>query len=124
MKLSFFASLAVATIALIGCDGSTPPDGPGTVTAALVSPNGAEGAAVVDVAGAVENISGSSDVAVYTTPSPVGTRVILVRATPGNLEMSFRTQDISRPPNLAVVEVADANDAIRSSLTGYRMEYR
>ncbi|MDQ3082932.1 MAG: hypothetical protein M3R07_12050 [Gemmatimonadota bacterium] len=124
MKLSFLAPLALATIALTACDESTPSDGPGTVTAALVSPNGAEGAAVVDVAGAVENISGATGVVVYTTPSPTGTRVILVRAMPGNLEMSFRTQDISRPPNLSVVEVADGNDAIRSSLTGYRVEFR
>ncbi len=94
------------------------------MTAALVSPNGAEGAAVVDVAGTVENISGSSGVSVYTTPSATGTRVILVRMTPGALEMSFRTQDISRPPNISVVEVADGDDAVRASLTGYRMEFR
>ncbi len=124
MKLFLRAGVALLAISLSGCDRATPSDGPGTVTAALVSPNGAEGAAVVDVAGTIEGISAPTGTSFYTTPSATGTRVILVRETPGNLEMSFHTQDISRPPAISVVEVADGNDAIRASLTGYRMEFR
>jgi hypothetical protein len=118
-KLHLF--LAVATL-LVACDGSTEPSGPGTLTASLVSPNGAEGAAVLDITGTVETVTGNDDVAAYTTPGATGTRVVLVRMNPGALTVRFRVPDVSRPPQVSVVEVADGDDRVRSSLDGYRVE--
>ncbi|HEX6576421.1 MAG TPA: hypothetical protein VF042_15750 [Gemmatimonadaceae bacterium] len=115
----WIASLAV----LAGCD-STRPNGPGTVTAALVSPNGAEGAAILDVTGTVESFKPSNNVSMYTTPSAAGTRVILVSLTPGDLSVKLSLADVSATPQVSVVEVADGDDKVRPSLTGYRVEFR
>lgn len=124
MKHPTLAALAVAALAFAGCEGSTRPDGPGTVSASLVSPNGAEGAAILDVIGSVDAFNGSSDVSVFTTPIANGTRVIVVRLNPGTLEMSMRIPDVSNPPAITVVEVAAGDDRLRTSVAGYGVEIR
>lgn len=118
-KIPFYLA---AVALLIACDGSTDPGGPGTLTASLISPNGAEGAAVLDIVGAVETVTGSDEVAAYTTPSATGTRVVLVRMNAGAISVRLRVPDVSRPPQASVVEVADGDDRVRSSLSGYRVE--
>ena len=124
MKHPTLAALAVAALAFAGCEGSTRPDGPGTLTAALVSPNGAEGAAILDVVGPVESFNGSSDVSVHTTPTANGVRAIVVRLSPGALQMSMRVPDVSNPPAITVVEVAGGNDKLRPSISGYQVDIR
>ena len=124
MKHPTLAAFAVAALAFAGCEGSTRPDGPGTLTAVLVSPNGAEGAAILDVVGQVDSFDGSSDVSVYTTPTANGTRAIVVRLSPGALQMSMRVPDVSNPPAITVVEVAGGDDKLRPSVAGYRVDIR
>lgn len=115
-------SILVVTVTS-ACD-STRPGGPGTVTAVLVSPNGAEGAAVLDITGPVESLSANGDVSLYRTPSANGTRAILARLTPGELSMKISLADVSATPQIGVVEVAGGDDKLRSSLAGYRVELR
>ena len=124
MKHPRLAAFVVAALALAGCEGSTRPDGPGTMTASLVSPNGAEGAAILDVIGSVDAFNCSSDVSVYTTPIANGTRVILVRLNPGALQMSMRVPDVSNPPAITVVEVAAGDDRLRPSVADYHVDIR
>jgi len=69
-------------------------------------------------------VSATGDVSLYTTPSAAGTRVILVRMTPGELSMKVSLADVSQTPQVSVVEVADGDDKVRASLTGYRVEFR
>lgn len=114
--------LVILLFLVSSCDRATDPGGPGTLTASLVSPNGAEGAAVLDIAGTVETVTGNDDVAAYTTPSATGTRVILVRMNAGAISVKLRVPDVSRPPQVSVVEVADGDDRLRSSLEGYRVD--
>jgi hypothetical protein len=117
--------LAMAIVALLfpACDSSSPTTA-GTLTAVLVSPNGEEGAAVLDVSGTVESISAANGVSLHTTPVATGTRVIVVRLTPGELSLKVTVPDVSRPPGVTVVEVADGDDKLRQSLAGYRVEFR
>ena len=117
-KLYFCFALLLA----VGCDGSTEPDGPGTITASLISPAGPEGAAILDIVGTVDAVTGTSDVAAYSTPTATGTRVILVRMTPGPLQVRLGIPDVSRPPAITVVEVADGDDRVRTSVSGYHVE--
>ena len=124
MKHPKLAALAVAALAFAGCSDSTRPDGPGTLTAELVSPNGDEGAAILDVVGTVDSFKGSSDVSVHTTPTPTGTRAIVVRLSPGALQMSIHVPDISNPPAITVVEVAAGDDKLRPSLAGYHVDIK
>ena len=112
-----------SVVLLASCD-STRPGGPGTITAVVTSPNGAEGAAVLDVAGTVEALTSNGDVSVYSTPSGAGTRAILVRLTPGQLSMKVRLADVSQIPQIAVVEVAGDDNKLRPSVAGYQVEFK
>ena len=112
-----------SVLLLASCD-STNPSGPGTLTAVLKSPNGAEGAAVLDVEGIVESMSANGDVTLYQTPSGQATRAVLVRLTPGELSMKVTLADVSRTPQITVVEVADGDNKVRPSVSGYNVEFR
>ena len=115
--------LALAAFSFAACD-STRQNTSGVLTAVLVSPHGAEGAAVLDVSGTTESFSATDGVSLFTTPSATGTRLIAVRLTPGELSLKVAVDDVSRPPAVTVVEVADGDDRLRASLTGYRVEFR
>jgi hypothetical protein len=123
MKHKIIFAIAVMSLAATACD-STQPGGSGTLKAVLVSPNGAEGAAVLDVTGTVESVTAPGDVTVFTTPSANGTRVIVMRLTPGELSMNIAVPNVSTRPVVTVVEVADGDDKIRPSLTGYQVTFR
>lgn len=121
MKRQF---LVVAAIAMVAACDSTEPNEPGTITAVVVSPAGAEGAAVLDVNGTVESFTAPSDVTMFTTPAASGTRVILVRSTPGELSVNLTVPDVGSPPTVSIVEVAGGDDQLRASLTGYQVSFR
>jgi hypothetical protein len=113
--------LAVASLGIAACD-STDPGGPGTITASVISPNGAEGAAILDVTGVVDTVTSGGDLRAFSTVTPTGRRVIVVRSNPGALSVRLRVPDVSQPPSVSIVEVADGDDSLRSSLAGYRVE--
>ena len=124
MKYRFVLAVAALAFASLSCDSTEPGGGPGTVTAVLVSPNGAEGAAVLDVTGTVESFTPVDGVSMYTTPSSGGTRVVLVRLTPGELSVNLRVANTSEPPPVSVVEVADGDNKLRSPVSGYQVSFR
>jgi hypothetical protein len=122
MKRAISIAVAVAALLTASCDNSTGSSGPGPLSAVLVSPNGNEGAAVLDVVGSVESVTTPDGVAAYTTPAANGLRIVLVRLDAGPLSMTLKVPDISNPPALSVVEVAGPDNALRQSLAGYRVE--
>ena len=122
MKTARYLCVAIASLILASCDRSTDPGGAGTLNVSLVSPNGAEGAAILDVAGEVESVSSTGDTRVFSADSPAGKRVVIVRGTAGSLSVRLRVPDVSRPPQVTVVEVADGDDRVRVSLAGYHVE--
>lgn len=124
MKHRLVIAAAVSALLINACDNSTRPGGGGTVNAVVVSPNGDEGAAVLDVVGTVESFTGTEGVSVYTTATTTGTRVVLVRLTPGTLSMKLALQDQDRLPAISVIEVADADDRVRPSIAGYAVELK
>ena len=124
MKNRLVIAVAAAALLLSACDNSNRPGGGGSISAVVVSPNGDEGAAVLDVAGTVESFTGTDGVSVYTTPTSTGTRVVLVRLTPGTLSMKLSVQDQDQLPAISVVEVADPDDRVRPSIAGYTVELK
>jgi hypothetical protein len=122
MKRAISIAVAVAALLTASCDNSTGSSGPGPLSAVLVSPNGNEGAAVLDVVGSVESVTTPDGVSAYTTPAANGLRIVLVRLDAGPLSMTLKVPDISNPPALSVVEVAGPDNALRQSLAGYRVE--
>ena len=108
---------------LAACD-SPAPSGRGTVTARVLSPHRDDGAAVVEFAGRVRDVRDVGGAWALAQEEDGVTRVV-VAAPPGS-ELSFRVEvdDVGAPPQARVLEAADAQNRLRESLAGYRVELR
>jgi hypothetical protein len=51
------------------------------------------------------------------------TRVVLVLDDPGLLTFQMRVEDVSVLPEITVVQVADGNNELRLSVSGYEAEW-
>jgi hypothetical protein len=118
-------SATVLTALLIGaCGDAGPESGPGTLTATVHSPNGAEGSAVVTFFG--EGIGELIPVTgrIFQQRRGDTLRVVLVNDEGGELSFGVSVADTTRPPMGLVLEVADADDRLRSITAGYSLEFR
>lgn len=98
--------------------------GHGTLTATLVSPNGAEGAAVIVLAGeGVTDVRPAGDTEVHSRTAGSTTYVVLLSEPGGTLAFSLSVPDTTQPPTAVVQQVAGADDALRDVLSGYRVEF-
>jgi len=117
------ACLLVAAVAACGDSGPSGPSGPGTFRAEMVSPNGAEGAAVLELTGGV----GLGDVTmsggeVHYAHGPTATQIIVLLDDPGQIRFQIRTMNVGSLPSVTVVQVADGDNALRESLSGYDVQ--
>jgi hypothetical protein len=111
----------VAVLGVAGCgDEATPPEPvPGDLAVSLVSPNGAEGAAVFQTsdAGVVE-VSATGAQAFQLTAGGV-TRIVVLLDEPGDISFTLGVEDLNQPPELQIVEVADPENRLRADLSQY-----
>lgn len=117
--------IAPALLALAACDGGTDTSGPagGEYHAVLRSPNGAEAAAQLELSGpGIEDVQ-SSTAFLASGDVSGGRRVVIVRPQPGALEFRVRMAEGQAPPEVRVLEVAAPDDALRTSLAGYRVTF-
>ena len=117
------ACLLVAAVAACGDSGPSGPSGPGAFRVDLTSPNGEEGAAVFELTGGV----GLGDVTmsggeVFYDGGPAGTQVIVLLDDPGQIRFQIRTENVGSLPSVTVVQVADGDNALRESLSGYHVQ--
>ena len=119
-------SALLLSVAIVGCDvlGLSGPSGPGELVANLLSPNPTEGAAVLEVSGVVGlgSVTTDNGEAFYETDGSI-TRVVVILDDPGQITFNIRTQDVADLPAVTVVQVADGNNELRSSLDGYDVEW-
>ncbi len=118
-------TVLILALAAAGCDGGGTGEAPagGEYVAALESPNGPEGAALLEMSGSgVESITATS-LSLFRQPTSAGTRLMLVREPAGRLEFRVRMAAGSRPPAVRVVEVVDGADRQRASLDGYEVTF-
>ena len=121
------AFLAGAAVLLAGsaCEDSPPGPAsvPGDVAVTLVSPNGAEGGAVLSTgeAGIIE-VSAEAAVQVYHWREAGEDRIVALCDAAGEIRFRMSVADVNRPPRLDVIEVADAANRLRASLAGYEVE--
>ncbi len=110
-------------LAGLGCGDGGPRSGPGIVTAEVRSPNGPEGAALIELLGAgidgVESESGW----IFSSSGPESTRVLVVLDRPGPLRFRVAVPDTTAPPGAVVLEVADGANDLRSNPGAYRVEF-
>jgi hypothetical protein len=100
-------SATVLAALLIGaCGDAGPESGPGTLTATVHSPNGAEGSAVVTFFG--EGIGDLIPVTgrIFHQRRGDTLRVVLVNDESGELSFGVSVADTTRPPTGLVLEVA------------------
>ena len=119
---------AVATLAaallLAACSDEGPVSGPGTMTATLVGPNGAEGAAVISLlADGIGAVSGVGNTSVHARASEGTLRLILIDQAGGNLAFEVAVPDTTQPPAVVIHEVAGPDDALRPTVDVYSVEF-
>ncbi|NJD19001.1 MAG: hypothetical protein FIA95_06930 [Gemmatimonadetes bacterium] len=116
-------ALAAAPI-VAACGDQGPVSGPGTLTAEVVSPNGAEGAALVTLVGEGLGAVGPLDAGrVFAEARGDTVRVVVVNLAGGTLRFTVHVPDTTRPPMATLVEVSGPDDRLRS-LAAYRLELR
>ena len=120
--------LFTALLSLAACgDGG---GGPGTGTedggeyrAVLQSPNGAEGAAAIELTGpGIQSVTASGG-RLFSQASNGTTRVVVVHQTAAEIAFRVTMAPGQAPPAARVVEVVDGNDLPRTSLTGYSVTF-
>jgi hypothetical protein len=110
-------------VAGAACSDEEPISAPGTRTATLVSPNGAEGAAILvlvgDGVGAIESLG---ETEVYRHDADGMTRLVLIDLYGGDLAFRVAVVDTTALPAVVIHEVAGPVDELRSGLDAYRLE--
>lgn len=118
-----FASAVIAAIA--ACDILNPgPSGPGELRANIVSPNANDGAAVLELTGGagLGLVTTDNGEAFYQHDGAT-TRVVVVLENPGLITFMVRVEDVAALPSVTVLQVADGNNELRTSVSGYDVEW-
>ena len=120
------AVLGVLALTVWACQDSTGPSGPqgpGAFEVSLVSPNGAEGSAVLSMTGGTElgeiTTTGGE---VYFHHAGGSSKVIVLLDRPGSIRFRVETQEVADIPSVAVEQVADGDDELRTSVSGYQIQ--
>ncbi len=118
-------ALAIAgLLAAVACDDAPPEPQPvpGDLDVTLVSPNGSEGAAVLETADeGVTEISVEEGLQAFHWTEGGLTRIVLLLDDVGEIRFRMSVADVNRPPQLDLVEVSDGVNSLRSTLTGYEI---
>jgi hypothetical protein len=117
------AALACAAL-LAACEMDEPVPTAGLLTATLVSPNGAEGAAWLTLFGEGIVEVRALDARTFSNVRGDTVDVVIVRDQPGDLRFLVSVADTTHQPGVAVLEVAGGDDELRGGLQGYRVEMR
>ena len=112
-------------LALAACDrGGTGSEPGGEYRAVLQSPNGAEGAAAIELTGpGIQSVTASAG-RIFTQNAENTTRVVIVHEPAAEIAFTVTMARGNGPPDVRVVEVADGNDQPRASLAGYHVTFR
>lgn len=117
------ASAFVLAVLLGGCTDAGPQAGPGSVEVRVVSPNGVEGSALVSVfAQGVRGVTAVSG-RVFGQQRADTLRVVVVADTPGDLRFSLSMADTTAVLQGSVLQVADAQNRLRSTVADYALEF-
>ena len=109
---------------LAGCSDESPVSAPGTLSATVVGPNGAEGAAVVLLLGdGVQSVSALGPTEMHAGSGSSQTRVVLIHPTGGDLMFEVAVADTTEPPAWVIEEIAGPDDELRSDVGAYSLEF-
>lgn len=119
-------SAVLATVAAAACDlGLFGPSGSGVIQVSVTSPFGPEGAAVFELTGGVGLGPVTTNGGDTFFAHAEGTsRVVVVLNEPGQLWFQVRTADIGKLPSVRVLQVADGENRLRASVSGYEFDFK
>lgn len=124
MKLRTIIVSALAALTLAACSDEAPVVGPGTLTATLTGPNRDEGAAVLTLlGGGIGALSPVGATELHARDGRGGARIVLINQEGGALSFQVAVADTTSPPAWVIVQVAGPDDALRTSVDGYTVEY-
>ncbi|MBE0595388.1 MAG: hypothetical protein IH616_23615 [Gemmatimonadales bacterium] len=117
------AVLAAAAVA--ACESILPgPSGSGVIQVSVTSPFGPEGAAVFELTGGVDlgpvTTNGGDT---FFEHSAGVSRIVVLLDEPGQIWFQVRTTDIAKLPTVRVLQVADGEDRLRPSVSGYEFDF-
>lgn len=115
------ALFLVAAVAGSACSSDDPDP---LSRSATLTPELAEGAAVVLLLGAPVASVESDEGQVFFSTRGDTTRVVLVRDEPGPLRFDLRLSDPTSEPTGVVLQVADGQNRLRDDVARYRVEMR
>ena len=118
-----WAVLACLLPLAVACGDEGPASGPGTLTVQVVSPNGAEGAALVRLIGPGLGQVAPDAGRVFSDIHGDTLNVVVVNEAGGDLRFGLAVADTTRPPQGVLVDVSGPDDAVRP-LAGYAVEVR
>jgi len=122
LRIRRFIPVVLVAAVAAACDDPSPVGG--VLTATLVSPHGAEGAAYVTLFGPGILEVGALSARTFSNVRGDTVDVVIVRDQPGELRFTLSVADASRPPAAVVVEVADGENRLRADAHLYRLEVR
>lgn len=120
---SLRAALGALLLGAAACGDAGPESGPGTLTASVSSPNGAEGAAMVLLIGEGLGDVSPVDGRVFGLRTGDTLRVVVVNEEGGALRFAVQVPDTTRHPQAVLVEVSGPDDQLRA-MAGYSVELR
>jgi hypothetical protein len=119
-------AVTAGAIVLGSCElGLGEPSGTGVIEVTAASPHGPDGAAVLELTGAVGHsiVSSQFGDTFYEHDGAV-TRVVVVLDEPGPIKFTLRVEDLGARPSVTLVQVADGLNRLRSSLADYEVVLR
>ena len=114
--------LAVGGVHACGEEGTAPEERiPGELAVTLVSPNGDEGAVVLEALG--REITGvtMTEGRAFLGGSGLRTRIVALLAEPGEIRVTLEVENVERPPRLSILQVADGSNRLRGDVSGYSL---
>lgn len=121
--------MAIAGLLALGAcaDATQPHGGAGTWLAKLSSPNGEEGAAVVELVGrGIQDVTASGGGILFHQAHGDTMRVVAIPDTSANhggtIQFHVKMAEGSAAPAAKILQVAAPDDALRSSLVGYHVD--
>ncbi len=125
-RITYWTAVALVCFAaiLVACDDEvTPPEPvPGDLVVTLVSPNGAEGAVVLETADegieAIQSLAGEA----HHWRNDGVSRIVVLLEEPGEIRFVLSLTDVNRPPAIEILEVAAPDNGLRDDLSEYAFD--
>ena len=103
----------------VGCSDSQP----GEIEVFLVSPNGLETAAIVELDGVFDQISAPASAVAFSEIVGDRTRIAIMMRASGDVWFRVFVPSVSDPPLARVLEVAGPNNEIRDDVESYALQF-